>query len=105
MMLTQMLNAIIQVAAFWQGNNPFANEKAILKGWLLIILIIYADLFASAVFSFETNLTIDLSKKSIILTDAYIIARMKFAAALTNQNAAGSYGLTITAFEAQALCR
>jgi len=96
-----------QTKCFRTYKRCFKTDKikSPFSGAFIISLIVYADLFASAVLSLKADLTIDLGEQSIILADTNIVAGMEFGTTLANQNAACAYGLTVTAFEAQALRR
>ena len=62
-----------------------------------------ADLLAGLAQTFELHDTIDLCVQGIIITDAYIVARMDFRSALANENVSRQNELTIAALGAQAL--
>ena len=67
----------------------------------MLLRRIDAYFFAIAANALETNLTIDQSKQSIIRTTANVFTGMDVSTALTNQNVASQYMLTIGTFYAQ----
>ena len=77
---------------------PFAS-----KNLFLLLDFVNRNLLAVTTHALEANNAGNLCKKSIVLADADIRARMDVSAALANQNVACRYNLTISTLYAKSL--
>ena len=77
---------------------PFAS-----KNLFLLLDFVNRNLLAVTTHALEANDAGNLCKKSIVLADADIRARMDVSAALTNENVASRYNLTVCTLDAEAL--
>ena len=67
------------------------------------LFCVNADLLLCFCLLLELYLAVDQSEESIVLADADIRARMDVSAALTNENVASRYNLTVCTLDAEAL--
>ena len=70
---------------------------------LFTLVGVNADLLLVSALLLELNLARDESEQGVILAQTNIVAGMDGGASLTNDNAAGSYGLTVCCLNTKTL--